>query len=267
MRAVLRSVSRNRVIRKRLPDDLGGGVMFCSPDALLSMWKPGWRSEQAINLFAWARRFVKAGDVVWDVGANQGLFAFAAAAVSGASGHVVAFEPDPFLVGLLHRSRLAQSLGARVDVLPVAVGSDSGVATFCVARKDRALSHLASVASNPHTGGDRERFSVLSVTLDWVAQCLPPPDVIKVDVEGAELGVLEHAGIQLLQRVRPRWIIEVAAENARRIEQILRAARYRLFDANAPENEVESPVWDTLAVPEEECDAPGAIRAGGAVSA
>jgi hypothetical protein len=34
-------------------------------------------------------------------------------------------------------------------------------------------------------------------------------------------------------------IIEIAAESARSIRQILRAARYRLFDADAPENEFE----------------------------
>jgi FkbM family methyltransferase len=244
-------VARNRVIKKRLPPDLGGGIVFCSPDALLSMWKPGWQSNQSANLFAWARRFVTAGDVVWDIGANQGLFTFAAAAVAGASGHVVAFEPDPFLVGLMHRTRRAQSQAARVDVLPVAVGNGCGVATFCIATKDRALNHLASVAGNPHTGGDRDRLPVVAVTLDWVARHLPAPDLIKVDVEGAELGLLEHAGSLVGGDTRPRWIVEVAAENARPIAEMFRAARYRLFDANAPAHEVDWPVWNTLAVPAE----------------
>ncbi len=254
MKDALRWVARNRVIRKRLPSDLGGGVLFCSPDALLSVWRPGWQSEQTLNLFEWARRFVGPGQVVWDVGANQGLFSFAAAAAAGASGHVVAFEPDPFLAGLLYRTRQAQSAAARVDILPVAVSGSSGLATFCVAATDRALNHLADVAGNPQSGGSRERFAVVTVTLEWMAQQLPSPDVIKIDVEGGELAVLEHAGSQLLEHIRPRWIIEVAAENADGVSAVLRSANYRLFDANDPGRELKSPAWNTLAVPAERCE-------------
>ncbi len=255
MKAVLRAFSRERVIQKRMPIDMGGRPVFCSPDALLSMWKPGW-PDHAVQLFDWAHRYVKPGYVVWDIGANQGLFTFASAAAAGPSGHVVAFEPDPFLAGLMYRSRRTQQAETRVDILPVAVSGNPGVTTFCVASKDRALNHLAAVAGNPHTYGDRERFAVIAVTLEWVGENVPAPDLIKIDVEGAELAVLEHAGANLLHRVRPRWIIEVAPENNRTVGQILRGAKYRMFDADAPMNEVESPAWNTLAVPEEKCHAP-----------
>jgi FkbM family methyltransferase len=227
-KGILRTLARNRVIRKRLPADVGGGVIFCSPDALLSTWKPGWQSDQALHLFEWVRRFVSRGDVVWDIGANQGLFSFAAAAVSGESGHVVAFEPDPFLVGLLCRSRHAQRAEGRVDILPVAVGGRSAVDTFCVAAKDRALNHLANVAGNPRTEGVRERLTV-------------------------KLAVLTHAGTRLLHQVRPLWIIEVETDNSGGIAELMRAARYRFFDANDPDEELTCPTWNTLVVPEEKC--------------
>jgi hypothetical protein len=89
----------------------------------------------------------------------------------------------------------------------------------------------------------------MSVTLDWIAQHLPAPDLIKIDVEGAELSVLEHAGSLLQRGRRPCWILEVAAENGRAIADILRAYKYRLFDVDAPDHEVDTPVWNTLAVP------------------
>lgn len=64
MKGVLRALARHWVIRKRRPPDMGGGVVFCSPDAMLSMWKPEWQSDQAVDFFEWARRFVKPGHVV-----------------------------------------------------------------------------------------------------------------------------------------------------------------------------------------------------------
>lgn len=249
--AVLRSYGRDRIIRKRLPPDLGGGVVFCSPDALLSTWKPGWRGEQARHLFDWARWYVKPGDVIWDLGANQGLFTFAALGASGPTGRAVAFEPDPFLAGLLYRTRNAQRLAQRLDVLPLAVAGSFGVADFSIASKDRALNHLAAFTGNPHTWGERDRLAVVTVTLEWLASQLPAPNVIKVDVEGAERAVLEGAGTDLLTRIRPAWIVEVAAEHAAALTDILRRADYRLFDASKPGRALSAPAWNTLALPAE----------------
>jgi FkbM family methyltransferase len=226
---------------------------------MLSTWKRGWQSGQTNALFDWVRRFVEPGQVVWDVGANQGLFTFAAAARVGAAGCVVALEPDPFLASLLHRSRSTQHLPARIDILPVAVSGRSGLDEFSVAATDRALNHLAGVAGNPRTGGERDRFAVVTVTLDWLATHLPPPSLVKIDVEGAEFAVLE-GGRHLLEIVRPRWIIEVARENVEPVSRLLRAARYRLSEASAPDREIDRAAWNTLAVPIDQCDPCGDQR-------
>jgi FkbM family methyltransferase len=60
-------------------------------------------------LFPLVQEFVAANSIVWDVGANVGLFAVPAATIAGANGRVIAFEPDTWLVQLLRRSALAQS--------------------------------------------------------------------------------------------------------------------------------------------------------------
>jgi FkbM family methyltransferase len=239
------------VIRKTLPADFGGGPVFCSPDALLSTWKPGWRSRQVLHLFNWARRYVRGGDVVWDIGANQGLFAFAALAAAAPHGRVFAVEPDPFLTGLLHRTRRARAVEDRCAILPVAVARYDGLAELTIARKDRALNHLVSVPGNPDTEGTRETMTVVTVNLSWLAQRLPRPDLIKIDVEGSELDVLLDGG-RLLQEIRPRWIIEVSSDHADAIGHLLRGAEYRLFNADQPGEALSSPAWNTLAVPAEQ---------------
>jgi hypothetical protein len=52
-----------------------------------------------------AIELVRPGDVVWDIGANVGLFSFAAAAPAGSAGKIVSFEADVWLAVLLRRSR------------------------------------------------------------------------------------------------------------------------------------------------------------------
>lgn len=255
MRRILRRVSRNRTLRKRLPADLGSGEVVCSPEALLSVWKPGFRSGQAQGLFRWARTHVKPGMCVWDLGANQGLFSFAASALAGPEGMVVAFEPDLFLVDLLRRSIATGShTGAPVHILPIAVDADNRLAQFEIAGTDRALNHLVSAKGNPRAGNAREVAIVACASLDWLARQLRAPDLLKVDVEGAELAVL-RGGMELMRSRRPRFILETAPENADSIAEIMRNHDYLMYDVNDEGRKILArPAWNTLAIPAERND-------------
>jgi len=89
-----------------------------------------------------AAEVVRRGDTVWDIGANLGLFSFAAAVAAGPAGRVLAVEPDTVLAGLLRRSAAVNSGHAPVDVLPAAVSDGLSVARFHVARRNRSTNHL-----------------------------------------------------------------------------------------------------------------------------
>lgn len=158
-------------------------------------------------LLGLARRFVNPGDRVWDIGANVGLFAFAAASRARS---VLAVEPDITLARLLRRTATAQ--GAPVDVLPLAVSSAMGVERFVIAKRSRSTNHLEGVGTTM-TGGTREEVIVPTVTLDWLATQFPPPDLVKIDIEGAELIALRQ-GQALLER-RPVLICEVEDDGGR----------------------------------------------------
>src|ERR1700742_807899 len=84
-RTFIEKISRNRVLLRHLPRDLGSAPIHVSPDASLHHWKPRLQSD----LFDLARQFVQPGDTVWDIGANVGLFTIAAAQKAGPQGSIV----------------------------------------------------------------------------------------------------------------------------------------------------------------------------------
>ena len=70
-------------VRRRLPEAVGGGVVIANPKmaGLRYLLRPSKKLDEA--LFRIVRVLVKPGDVVWDIGANVGLFAASAAGLSG----------------------------------------------------------------------------------------------------------------------------------------------------------------------------------------
>ena len=243
--------SRDRVVRRRLPPELGGHALFVSPDAALKLWRRDLESADPL-LLQLAAELAQPGDTVWDVGANVGLFAFAAAFAAGPGGRVVAIEADDWLAGLVRRSaRTAAPVYARVDVLAAAVADRPGIVELCIAARGRAGNHLRCVAGSTQTGGHRETRNVVAVTLDSLLDAFPPPRLLKIDVEGAEALCLRGAE-RLLAEVRPLIVCEVAAENEAEVGERLCRHGYTLLDAALPADRRTpraTPAWNTLAVP------------------
>jgi FkbM family methyltransferase len=252
LRTIIERLSRGVVLTRRLPREFGGDAIYVSPDASLRHWRLNMRKIDP-QLFALLPRIVKRGDVVWDVGANVGLFSFASAALAGRAGSVVAIEPDAWLVLLLRRSAAAASpQRAKVEVLPAAVGERVGLAQFNIARRGRAASHLAGLG-RVQAGGSRETTTVVLVTLDWLLDQFPAPRVVKIDVEGAENLVIRGAK-RILNEVRPVIVCEVGRMLVDEVSNALRAARYEIVDLDAEDGTPPSPerdFWNVLARPVE----------------
>ena len=248
-RTALEQFSRNRSFMRRLPAAFGRAPIVVSPDASLSYWKPLLRS----TLFDFALEFVKPGSVVWDVGANVGLLTIAAAQQSGAAGQIVAIEADMYLVGLLRRSAALQNeTTAQIRVIPAAAYDSVGVASFHVARRGRTTNFLEGLHGSTQTGGVRETVNVVQITLDWLLMHMPKPDVLKIDVEGAESGVL-RGGERLLATARPVVLCEANADSRAEVSAILSRHGYRFYDWDAPAHskrvQMESACFNTLALP------------------
>ncbi len=251
LRAALERLSRNRVVRRRLPADLGGGTLLVSPDASMRLWRRSLERTDPL-LFRLARELVRPGAVVWDIGANVGLFAAAASFLAGPEGAVLAVEADGWLANLLRESFRGLPGGrAPVAVLGAAAAGANGVADLHVAQRGRAANHLAGVAGSTQAGGVRAVEKVLTVTLDRLLDLFPAPRLVKIDVEGSELDCLRGAA-RLLREVRPVVVCEVTGENAAAVGRLLLDAGYRLHDAAAApgaRQPLAAPAWNTLALP------------------
>jgi len=250
LRAIAERLSRGRSFRYRLPQIYGGCRMYISPEAGLRYWLPGRALRTDQKLLMNAAETVKSGSVVWDVGANMGLFSFAAAGLAGTQGRVFALEPDAVMAMLLLRSARLNPAAASVEFIPCAVSDSIALAHFNIARRSRTSNFLEGFGMS-QTGGVRETETVLTISLDWLAEQIPPPDVLKIDVEGAELNVLRGAS-QMLKDQRPVLIFEMKNSHWDEISLMLHGLGYSLYNSDLPPAErqpLTGPCFNVLAAP------------------
>jgi FkbM family methyltransferase len=250
LRAIAERLSRGRSFRYRLPEIYGGCSLYLSPEAGLRYWLPHRALRLDQNLLSNAAETVKPGSVVWDVGANMGLFTFAAAGFAGPTGRVYAFEPDAVMARLLRRSAQLNPGSAPVEVIPCAISESVSLARFNIARRSRTSNFLEGFGMS-QTGGIREVETVLTVSLDWLAQHIPLPGVLKIDVEGAELNVFRGA-LQMLKASRPLLIFELKRPHWEEISRMLHDLGYTLYNSDLPPAErqpLTEPCFNVFAVP------------------
>lgn len=154
---------------------------------------------------------VRPGDIVVDVGANIGLFSLAAAKKMNMCGHVYAFEPFPITADYARKNIKLNSLSSFVSVSQYAVSNKIGEGQLYLGTCSGHHSLYPLTAEN-----NEERFVVPKVTLDHVLSDVSCVDLLKIDVEGAELDVLEGAA-EIVRRSRDIvMIVEFGASHVER---------------------------------------------------
>lgn len=151
-------------------------------------------------------RLLEPGMTFYDVGANVGFHALIAARRVGPEGRVHAFEPLPRNAAALAHNVALNDLD-NVEVIEAAVGARPGRAALAVTAES-VQAHLVEVDTGVGTVETRE-VSVTSIDAEVIAG-RPAPDVVKIDVEGAELLVL-YGMVGTLEAVGPTLICELHA--------------------------------------------------------
>lgn len=173
------------------------------------------------------------GGVFFDVGANVGLYAAWAASRVGSAGEVHAFEPVPRTRGYLQTTVELNGL-SQVRIVAVAVGAEPGSVDLHVVPGASGLSTTVSASAPPGSSVIR----VPRTTLDaYVAETQArAPDLVKIDVEGAEFDVARGASALLASAHPPVIVFESLEGHLRNsgtttveIAEWLRGVGYRCF--------------------------------------
>lgn len=248
---VARQMTGRFTFRKRLPAEFGAARIHVTTRSDVRLLAPGF-SHTASDLFHVARSWIKAGDCVWDIGSNLGIFSVCAAWKAGPKGRVFALEADPSYADLLFRT--ARSLSDRyasVTPLCAAVADTLSILELAIPRRGHSRNHLR-VVSDMNDQETEAVKQVVSVTCDFLLARWPKPDFVKIDIEGAELLFLAGAG-DLLSTVRPDLYLEVSPTNCDQITELLLSHRYVLsrVDPDGTAARVDRCEFNTLAQPGE----------------
>jgi len=173
---------------------------------------------------------IKKGMTVVDVGASLGYYTLLAAKRVGNNGKVIAFEPEPYSFEILKRN--------------IQVNGWKNVQIFNIAASDREeqleitspLTGLAGSSLHKYLHFRKRTFNCKAVPLD-VFFTGESPDVVKIDVEGAEVRVLRgmrkvlRDGVQIICEVHPD-ILSSLGFNVKDVEHILNDFGYKIYIIN-----------------------------------
>jgi FkbM family methyltransferase len=138
------------------------------------------------------RKFICPGFTVYDIGAHAGFHSLFCGLLVGISGRVIAFEPNPVSSDSIRRQMKANSK-LRVELCRMALSDQCGTAMLDISRgsSQETLSESGSLKVEVET--------IDSIVADGIA---PPPDLIKLDVEGHEEAVV-IGGMTVISKYKP----------------------------------------------------------------
>lgn len=144
---------------------------------------------------------IKKSNIFYDIGAHVGYHTMIASLLVGNDGEVVAFEPLPRNLYYLKKHLEINNID-NVELIESAVSDESGY-TYLEPGDHPSTPHITEFKSN---GNHKIRTYSLDDLIN--SKSINPPDVMKIDVEGAELMVLKGS-IYILKNYKPKIFLEL----------------------------------------------------------
>jgi FkbM family methyltransferase len=179
---------------------------------------------------------IRPGDIVYDIGANIGLYSLPSVLKLKGTGKVIAFEPVPPWFDRLKENIALNGLGSR-QVVPFNIGLSYQDETCEMIMKGVQGSGMGGITAGYRELLDKDQGQLISVRLvrgdDFIAtEGIPQPNIVKIDVEGAELQVLQgleksigYKGCRfILCEVHPHFMPHPPAQ----VEELLREYGFAL---------------------------------------
>ncbi len=227
--------SRDGIIQRGVGKGLRFNTGRTNAGFLLGTSEPG--VQEAL------KSLLSSGMTVFDVGANVGFLSVIAARLVGMEGRVICFEPLPSNVEWIEHNKRLNNFG-QLTVKRMALGAMNGNADFIVS-SEPTWGKLASIG--PSVANKVDKIAVPIQRLDDITadDSLPQPDLIKIDVEGAETDVLLGA-VETLRRKRPLLLIELHGTNVA-VSEILMSFDYRAVVIGS-DTTLEEASWDAYII-------------------
>jgi FkbM family methyltransferase len=173
------------------------GIRWVVGSGMPNFWLGTYEREK-VELFS---RELFPGSVVCDIGANSGIYTVLACRAVGPSGHVFSFEPAPQNLSYLNRN-IRVNRYSNCTVIPKAVSNLDGTVSF-----DPGIDPCVGKISTDGV------LRVPCTSLDaYFSEQRPLPQLLKIDVEGAEYEVLDGARC-VLSGSRPTIFLATHGEN------------------------------------------------------
>jgi FkbM family methyltransferase len=181
--------------------------------------------------------FVNEGDVVFDIGANIGIYTHFLAKLVGIKGEVHSFEPVPEVFSILKRI-VEKNKISNVKLNNIAISDSEGKKKMTVPRDESGyLNFYQSYITDTQNKVDTNNrsFNVPCISLDSYAKKVNKDiTFVKCDVEGHELSVIKGAQAFIWNH-RPVWLLEISADpngvnsDAKEIFEVFRKAEYCIY--------------------------------------
>jgi len=181
-----------------------------------------------------AKELDKQIDTAWffDIGANVGLYTWEVHRTCPFR-KIMAFEPDPDNFKLLEMTR-KEAEAENVELCPNALSNQASKVSFF---QDPLTSATGCIRGNEkpwieqHLNGSSNEITVETCTLDSVVLSGKTPSLIKIDVEGHEIEVLQ-GGKDMLSKIKPLFIFESFPPKQAIAVSLLKEYGYKLIDAD-----------------------------------